>query len=231
MDNSVLKQAPVGVAPAAAVEVNRPYQLARSPWVTGLTLIAGITYATTLGLSTYLIVQLIVSNTQNLPQVSLDLANFQIEGLAEFVSVVLERVWTDVNGLIIAFLVAEYTLNIMEFIGHRRGSLRGWTIPLILLPLGRTVRALIMELACLCVLTPKMFGYLGYIIAAPILEKVGVPVGRLVDSFDQVWEWLEHMLRMLYNALHFTKIERGADALTVWFNRFLLLWLLHQSDE
>lgn len=197
--------------------------IAHSAWLTLLVLVCALTYVGSLGILSYWLSQTL---TRALAEGTLEVMG--VTGVAVLA-------WEEVSVIIITFLLSELLLNAFEVIGRRRSAQSGWTLPIIWVPLGRTARLLCTEVICALVLLPKMLVYLLYVLLAPLLDLLLKPItnvsaGAWMDFGDQLWEGVEWALRLLFNAFYYTKVEAGADVLTIWFNHFLLLWLMHQQD-
>ena len=192
--------------------------VARSAWMTILAFIFGLVYINVLA---YLIYGGIYGLSQANPQ-TMDEALAAMGAMAE----------DGIAGL--ALLVgAEVLLTVLELIGRHRAPQSGFTVPIILLPFGRTLRLVLIELVSALVLVPKLLVYLFYIALAPIWDLLfggsSWASGFLIDSFDHFWEHAERFLRRYYNTLYFTKVDEDADGLTIWFNRILVFWFIHHS--
>ncbi len=193
--------------------------LSKSGWMTVAAFIFGLTYIGVLAFLLYVAgFGLAMAPPQDFDQAMTTLVGLALDGKA---------------GLAL-LLGLELVMAILEFIARNRSPQAGLTFPLIFLPFGRTARLFIIDLLCVLVLTPRMLVYLLYIGLSPMVDLIFKRTslsGRFIDRFDEIWGRVDAALRIVYNALYFTKVDKNSDGLTIWFNRILVFWCIHHSKD
>ncbi|PIW00448.1 MAG: hypothetical protein COW42_07760 [Deltaproteobacteria bacterium CG17_big_fil_post_rev_8_21_14_2_50_63_7] len=137
-------------------------------------------------------------------------------------------VWMLLAGLV----ACQYLVVGMEFVARHRDDVEGFTLPIVFLPLGRSLRFVLVVVSCLLVLLPKLtFYFVILTIGVPLLGLLTRVAGQspllLIDGFDSRWERLERATNALFNLLHYAKIDNRGSSFTAVFNIWLTLWCVN----
>lgn len=135
------------------------------------------------------------------------------------------------SSAVTAVLLCQYAIVATEWIARYRDDNRGRTIPIVLLPGGIILRALIMCAATVCVIAIKLLVYFISVLIAFIgqitrLDRF-IGTSALVDAIDRGLEPIEFGVNCLYNGLYFNKIRANSSVFTAVFNSSLSLWCIN----
>ncbi|MDX9724324.1 MAG: hypothetical protein RBU37_26485 [Myxococcota bacterium] len=136
------------------------------------------------------------------------------------------------SALLGALAVFGYLCLGLELFIRYREPRPSRTLPLVFLPFGRQLRFALIIVGSILLLLPKLLAYFLYLtVAIPLIAISSRLLGgaglRLIDRFDVLMEPLEHALGMLYNFLHYNKIEGRRSIFDPLFNVYLTLWCMN----
>ena len=125
----------------------------------------------------------------------------------------------------------QYLIAIFEVIASFREDRRGFTLPIVFVPGGIVLRAAIMAVLALLVITIKLLAYfisvlLEFFFQIFRLDKV-MGTAHFVDAIDRRLEIFEICVNRVYNFLYFHKIHANSSVFTSVFNGSLSLWCIN----
>lgn len=135
------------------------------------------------------------------------------------------------QAAIAVVLVIQYAVVAIEAIARYRDDNRGMTIPLVLIPGGIILRAVLMAAAVGAVVALKLCVYFLSVLVAFTAQILRIDksftTARWVDFVDRFLEPVEFCVNRLYNLLYFNKIRENSSVFSSLFNGSLSLWCIN----
>jgi len=132
---------------------------------------------------------------------------------------------------LVAVLALQYLLVGLELLARYREETRGWTLPLVFLPMGHVLRfALILALALIVIVFKLLVYFVSVVLSFVfLLTRTNKFMGtaHLVDTVDRLLEPLETFVNRTYNALYFNKIRTNGGVFNAFFNGSLVFWCIN----
>jgi len=128
-------------------------------------------------------------------------------------------------------LVIQYLLVGLELLARYREETRGWTLPLVFIPMGHVLRFALMFALALLVIVFKLLVYFVSVVLSFVflLTRTNLVLGtaHLVDTVDRFLEPIETFVNRVYNALYFNKIPTNGGVFNAFFNGSLVFWCIN----
>lgn len=130
-----------------------------------------------------------------------------------------------------ALLGLQYLIAIAEVFASFREDRRGFTLPIVFIPGGIVLRAVLMAALELIVIAFKLIAYflsvlLEFFFQICRLDKI-MGTAHFVDGIDRKLEFFEICVNRVYNFLYFHKIHANASVFSSVFNGSLSLWCIN----
>lgn len=135
------------------------------------------------------------------------------------------------KAAVVIVLICQYALITIELIARNREEHREFTIPLVFIPFGHIIRAVILFALDAVVVAVKLIVYflsvlLEFIFMICRVDKY-IGTSHIVDMFDRRLEIVEKFVNATYNHLFFVKIQSNGNIFNSVFNSCLTLWCIN----
>jgi len=132
---------------------------------------------------------------------------------------------------IIVAVVIQYMLVAVEMIARYREDARGITLPIVFLPGGHILRFAILLLFTSVFLVIRLITYFlsvlfQFVCLVTRLDKV-IGSAHIVDFIDRRLEPFDWVVNIMYNLLHYNKIQTNGNVFNTVFNCNLTFWCIN----